>query len=84
MDEMWEGSIVYHNWEVHRRVLSLKKGCGAYQMMSQGSSATDAVECVDTITEVDIIVRIGVHDGVDGGYMMECMMASVPRGYMPN
>jgi len=35
-------------------------------MMSQGSSATDAVECVDTITEVDIILRMGVHDGVDG------------------
>jgi hypothetical protein len=34
--------------------------------LKKGSSATDAIECVDSISEVDIIVKMGVHYGVNG------------------
>jgi hypothetical protein len=34
--------------------------------LKKGSSATDAIECIDTVSKVDIIVRMGVHDGVNG------------------
>jgi len=34
--------------------------------LEKGGSATDAIECIDTISEVNIIVRMGMHDGVDG------------------
>jgi hypothetical protein len=34
--------------------------------LEKSGGTTDAVECVDTISEVFIIIRMGLHDGVDG------------------
>jgi hypothetical protein len=34
--------------------------------LEESGGTTDAVECVDTISEVYIIIRMGLHDGVDG------------------
>ena len=38
--------------------------------LKKGSSATDAIECIDTVSKVNIVVRMGVHgvNGVNDGF----------------